>query len=151
EHLERLRPLGVGWHSVVHSSDYSRIELDFKPSAGRYEGGTQNMVGFLGLASSLELLMEFGQQAIGERLVGITGFACERLQAAGATIASPRQGNHRSGILSFEIPGRNSLELKQRAISRGVVLSARGGKLRIAPHAYTSQDDIERLVAAVTE
>ncbi len=60
EHLDRLRPIGVGWHSVVHAADYNRIELELKPSAARYEGGSQNMVGFIGLAESLELLLEFG-------------------------------------------------------------------------------------------
>jgi selenocysteine lyase/cysteine desulfurase len=43
EHLDRLRPFGLGSHSVVHESDYTRIELNLKPSAARYEGGAQNM------------------------------------------------------------------------------------------------------------
>src|SRR5262249_41607809 len=64
EHLDLLRPIGVGWHSVEHASDYSRIELKLKPSAARYEGGTQNMVGFLGLAASLELLLECGTASV---------------------------------------------------------------------------------------
>ena len=53
-HLAHLRPLGVGWHSVVQGSDYNRIALDLKPSAARYEGGSQNMAGFIALAASLE-------------------------------------------------------------------------------------------------
>lgn len=149
EHLDLLRPVGVGWHSVEHASDYSRIELNFKPSAGRYEGGTQNMVGFLGLADSLELLLGLGQQAIGQRLIEITDLACEQLQRAGARISSPREGDHRSGIVSFEMPGKNALEVKHRCLAAGVVLSARGGKLRIAPHAYCNEDDIGRLIEAL--
>lgn len=149
EHLERLRPLGVGWHSVVHAADYHRIELNFKPSAARYEGGTQNMVGFLGLAESLELLLEFGQPALAARILEVTDLICERLVQAGASLYSPREGDHRSGIVSFEFPGRDALEVKRRLLAEGVVASARGGKLRIAAHAYNDASDVERLVDAL--
>jgi cysteine desulfurase/selenocysteine lyase len=150
EHLDLLRPIGVGWHSVEHASDYGRIELKLKDSAARYEGGTQNMVGFLGLADSLELLLEYGPEAIGQRLLEITDAACERLRRSGATVASLREGDHRSGIVSFELPDQNALEVKRRCLAAGVVLSARGGKLRIAPHAYANDDDLDRLIDALT-
>ncbi|HEV3138624.1 MAG TPA: aminotransferase class V-fold PLP-dependent enzyme, partial [Pirellulales bacterium] len=149
EHLDLLRPLGVGWHSVEHASDYSHIELKLKPSAARYEGGTQNMVGFIGLAESLKLLLDLGTAAIAKRLLEITDRACERLQNAGAVIESPREGDHRSGIVSFELSGHNSLQVKHRCLAAGVVLSARGGKLRISPHAYADEEDIERLIRAL--
>jgi len=149
EHLDLLRPIGVGWHSVQHAADYSRIELKLRDSAARYEGGTQNMVGFIGLAESLELLATFGVAALGERILDITDRACYRLRQAGAAIHSPREGDHRSGIVSFEFPGRVALEMKQQALTRGVVLSARGGKLRIAPHAYTNDSDLDRLIEAL--
>ena len=149
EHLDLLRPIGVGWHSVAHAADYSRIELALQPTAARYEGGTQNMVGFLALAESLELLLELGTAAIAERILEITDLACGRLSQAGAVVVSPREGDHRSGIVSFEMPGRDSLELKRRCLDAGVVLSARGGKLRIAPHAYANEEDIDRLVEAI--
>ena len=149
EHLDLLRPIGVGWHSVEHASDYSHIELKLKSTAARYEGGTQNMVGFLGLAESLQLLVDLGHAAIGRRVLDITDLACERLRQAGATIASHREGEHRSGIVSFEMPGQNSTALRQRALAAGVAMSARGGKLRISPHAYVNEDDIERLIDAI--
>jgi selenocysteine lyase/cysteine desulfurase len=149
EHLDLLRPLGVGWHSVVHASDYGRIELRLKPSAARYEGGSQNMVGFLGLAESLELLLAYGQQALGRRIVEITDLACRRLEAIGAAIYSPREGDHRSGIVSFELPGTEALAEKKRLLAQDVVLSARGGKLRIAAHAYNNEADLDRLIEAL--
>ena len=134
---------------MVHASDYARIELSLKPSAARYEGGTQNMVGFIGLADSLELLAEYGPEQIGPRVLEITDLACSKLAAAGATILSDRTGDHRSGIVSFDLPGQVALEVKQRLLAAGVVTSARAGKLRIAPHAYNNAADIDRLVAAL--
>jgi selenocysteine lyase/cysteine desulfurase len=150
EHLDLMRPIGVGWHSVAHAADYSRIELNYKPSAARYEGGTQNMVGFLGLAESLELLVRYGQQAIGERIVALTDLLCERLQTAGAQLYSIREGERCSGIVSCEFPGRDSLAIKQQLLRDGVVCSARGGKLRFATHCYNNESDIDRLIAALS-
>jgi selenocysteine lyase/cysteine desulfurase len=149
EHLDLLRPLGVGWHSVEHAGDYGRIELKLKSSAARYEGGTQNMAGFIGLAESLERLLDLGTAAIAERVLDIADLACRRLREAGAVIASPHDGPHRSGIVAFELPGEDATTVRQRCLAAGVVLSARSGKLRISPHAYVNEADVERLIAAL--
>jgi selenocysteine lyase/cysteine desulfurase len=149
EHLDRLRPIGVGWHSVVHASDYTRIELDLKRSASRYEGGSQNMVGMLGFGASLELLLALGLENIAASILDITDSACERLQAIGATIISDRQRERRSGIVAFELPGRDSLSVKKHCLKQNVVLSCRAGRLRISPHAYNNEEDLDRLVAAL--
>ena len=149
EHLERLRPFGVGWHSVVHSSDYTRIELHLKPSAARYEGGSQNMVGMIGFGASLDLLLELGSEPLAAAILDITDRACERLSAIGAKIVSDREANHRSGIVAFELAGRDPLAMKKHCLTRQVVLSCRAGRLRISPHAYNNEEDVDRLVHAL--
>ncbi len=151
EHLDRLRPLGVGWHSVVHASDYNRIALELKPTAARYEGGSQNMAGFIALAESLELLLHFGAESIGRRILEITDLACQRLAAAGCPIASPRQGDHRSGIVLFETPGRDPTQVRMQLERAGIVVRLRAGKLRISPHAYNNEQDIDRLIEGLTK
>jgi len=148
-HLGRLRPFGVGWHSVVHAADYTRIELNLKPSAARYEGGSQNMVGMLGFGASLELLLELGIQNIAASILDITGQACERLKAFGATVISDRGPEHRSGIVAFEWPGHDPLAVKKHCLYRKVVLSCRAGRLRISPHAYNNGEDLDRLIEAL--
>jgi selenocysteine lyase/cysteine desulfurase len=150
EHLDLLRPMGVGWHSVVHSGDFNRIELTLRPSASRYEGGTYNVAGLVGMGASLELLREFGPVAIGKRLLEITDLTCRRLEGIGARITSHRERpEHSSGIVSFELPQVDPLAVRKACLARGVVLSCRAGRLRVSPHAYTNDDDIERLVAAL--
>lgn len=149
EHLDRLRPFGVGWHSVVHAADYARIELDLKPSAARYEGGSQNMVGMLGLGASLELLLQIGLENIAAAICDITDRACERLLSLGATIVSDRRPEHRSGIVAFELAGRDPLAVKKHCLAQQVVLSCRVGRLRISPHAYNNEEDLDRLIEAL--
>jgi len=150
EHLDRLRPMGVGWNSVVHEHDFNRIELVLKPSAVRYEGGSPNTIGLTGLAASCRLLSRFGQQAIGQRIEELTEFACQRLRSIGAVIRSDRSPQHRSGIVLFDLPGRDPQALRTRCRQQGVVLSCRGGGLRISPHAYNNQEDIQRLIEALS-
>ncbi len=147
EHLERIQPIGVGWNSVAQASDFSHIELKFKDSAARFEGGSSNMVGFAGLGASLELLMSLDIAAIGERILELTDLACHRLVEAGATIAIHRDNQDRSsGIVLFAWPGRDPQSVRRQLLDRKVLVSCRAGKLRISPHAYCNEADIDRLV-----
>lgn len=149
EHLDRLRPLGLGWNSVVKSHDFSKIELRLKPSAARYEGGTYNMPGLLALGASLEMLADYPPEQIAQRLLDLTDVICERLSQIGATLPGPRDRQHASGIVSFDLPGRNLAEVRRRCRDQQVVLSCRGGRLRVSPHAYNNTDDIDRLFEAL--
>jgi selenocysteine lyase/cysteine desulfurase len=149
EHLDRLRPLGVGWNSVVHAHDFTRIELDFKRSASRYEGGSQNMAGLIALAASLRLLLSFGPAALAKRILEVTDLACQRLEEAGAVVLSDRRPEHASGIVLFDLPGRDPQAVRRQCLDRGVVLSCRAGRLRISPHAYNNAEDVDRLVESM--
>jgi selenocysteine lyase/cysteine desulfurase len=153
ERLDELRPIGVGWHSVVQSSDYTKIELNYKPAAQRYEGGSQNMPGVLALGASLELLAslesQFGRGATARRVLAVGDEACRRLCEIGATIHSDRSAKHASGIISFSLDGRDANAVRKQALAAGVALSFRSGRLRISPHAYNDDGDLERLMAAL--
>ncbi len=153
EHLDRLRPLNVGWNSVRSGHDFSRCEFDLRPSAARYEGGSANMVGIAALGASLDLLVSCGlspsDSPIADRILEWNQQAIERLSRIGAVIRSPLREGNRSGILSFEVPGTNPAAVRRHCLERNVVLSVRHHWLRISPHAYNDQDDLERLVDAI--
>jgi selenocysteine lyase/cysteine desulfurase len=151
EHLDRLRPVGVGWNSVRNEMDFSHIELIFKDTAARYEGGSQNVAGFSALGASMALLDQFGPEALSRRILELTDLACERLQQIGATILSDRTPDRASGIVSFDFPGRDLHTLRKQCFERHVYLSCRAGRLRISPHAYNTTEDIDRLIEALRQ
>lgn len=149
EHLDLLRPVGVGWNSVVQAGDFSRLDFQLRPTAARYEGGTYPVAPLVGLGESLALLAEWGPAALGARIVELADLACERLAAAGATIESCRDPVHASGIVRFDWPGHDPARVRRRCVEAGVALSCRAGRLRISPHAYNTPEDLDRLLDAL--
>jgi cysteine desulfurase/selenocysteine lyase len=154
EHLNLLRPLHCGWNSVLAGSDYTRIELNLKPAATRYEGGSQNMVGMLGLAASVDLLRGLGHSPhaspIADQVLAITDYACERLRQLGATLLAPREGGHRSGIVTFQLPGHDPNTIRRRLQDAGIVVRCRAGGVRLSPHGYATPGEVDRLIDELT-
>lgn len=150
--VERLHPVGVGWNSVVGAWDFSTIDFRLKPHAGRWESGTLNMGGILGLGASLDLLMEAGIDAVGQRVLELTDRLCAGAEAVGWGVYSSRRETERSGIVSLHVPTGNDPSAIVRALRRrGVVTNHRAGRLRVSPHAYNTPDEIDRLLDMLRE
>jgi selenocysteine lyase/cysteine desulfurase len=152
EHLERLHPVGVGWNSVKNEHDFHKIVYDLKDTAERYEGGSQNVAGLLALKASLDVLSRFPAEQIAWRVLEITDYACRRLTEAGAIVLSDRSAEaNKSGIVSFEVPGRDPVAIRRHSFENNVILSCRAGRLRISPHAFNDETDIERLIGSMKQ
>ena len=145
KHLERLRTLGIGWNSVQQSGNFADKSLNLKTDASRYEGGTHNMSGYLGLAASLQLTAELSSQVITDRMHEVTDRCCVALESAGGRIVSAREDDHWSGIIACEFDGQKCDSLQRACLSEEVVVNTRDGRLRVSPHLYTDDSDIERL------
>jgi selenocysteine lyase/cysteine desulfurase len=128
--------------------------LNIREAASRYESGSQNLVGFIGLLGSLQTLHQFGlrsnESAIGNRITALTDDLCHRLNEMGLPIYTDRATDDvKSGIVSFDVPGFDSLLLKSQLYAEGVVLSCRGGRLRVAAHAYNNEADLDRMMVSI--
>jgi len=148
--LNLLHPVGVGWNSVVGARDFSRIDFTLKPHAGRWESGTLNVAGITGLGASLELLLEIGVPALAGRLRQLTDDLCARASRVGWTVFSSRRPEDWSAIVSLVVPG----DVRQRVArcrNAGLVINQRAGRLRISPHCYNTTEEIERLIAVLSE
>jgi cysteine desulfurase/selenocysteine lyase len=166
-HLERLRPIGIGWNSLKsagnfdrspfgldegvgdESSDFRIVEplppQSLKNTAARFEGGSQNVGGILALGASIELIVSSGSSAVWLRLQDVMARQFEIVTQYGGRVLSSLDTCRRSGIMACEFPNHSPLDLRDRATQQGVVLNVRRGYVRLSPHVYTNESDFERL------
>jgi selenocysteine lyase/cysteine desulfurase len=149
DRLPLLRATGVGAHSVVQGSDYTHIELKLRENASRYEGGAKNMAGLIGMGASLLLFESLGIENIAASILNITDYACAEIAKLGYRVISPRDRGEGSGIVSLEMPGVDVAAVRRHCLSHGVALAYRAGRIRISPHAYNNEADIDRFVTAM--
>lgn len=148
EWVDRLHPIGVGAFSVVHPFEFSTIDFALKPHAGRWEGGALNVPGITALGASLELLLNMGIENIERRVLELTDYVCERAASLGWTVFSSREPGEKSGIVSLVHPVLSAREVVRRCRDAGVIVNNRADRVRVSPHAYNSEAELDRLFDA---
>jgi cysteine desulfurase/selenocysteine lyase len=145
--IDRLHPIGVGWHSVVNCWDFATIDFRLRPDAARWEGGSPNTAGITALGASLDLLLNIGIGNVAERIFELTDYLCDRATKIGVEVFSSRQADERSGIVSLLPPsGADLAELVRRCRDAGVIVNRRAGRLRASPHCYNTPAEIDRFI-----
>jgi cysteine desulfurase / selenocysteine lyase len=149
EWIDRLRPVDIGWNSVVGANDFSTIDFRLKPHAGRYESGTLNVAGITGLGGSLEMLLEIGVGNVAQRVLELTDYLCEQVSRRGRPrVYSSRRDRDRSGIVSLSYDDGTPLQAKKKQCrDKGIVINHRAGRLRVSPHFYNTLQELDRLIA----
>ncbi len=145
--LEHTRPLMVGWMNVIDALDFGNYNYTLKSSAGRFECGSHNVAGLMGLKASLDLLRTAGITAISNRVKALTDQLIVGLYTKGYQIISPRGGGQWSGIVSFTSPvhSHEPLVMSLRK-EHGVEIALREGRMRASPHFYNTEEQIIRLI-----
>ena len=143
--IERLRPILVGWHSVVGSFNSPENALRLKPGAERWEGGSFNMPGLQALAASVRLLIELGPEAVSARILERAAAVRALARAAGWQVYGSTRPEDLSAIVALTGAGVDPDQAARTFRQRGLVVASRRGRLRISPHVYNNEDDLGRL------
>ena len=147
--LDRLELAAPGWRSVEDMWDFLTYDQPLASDASRFEGGTPNFIGALSLAESIGVLEKAGTGRIASHVLSLTDRLCERLSDAGAEIATIRSASESSGIVTFRMPGVDSVELGRALQREGIVTTYRANGVRVAPHGYNTAAEIDALVDVV--
>lgn len=148
--LPRLDPVMTGWRAVVDRDDYFRYDSPLREGGERFEPGSLNASGFLGMEAGIELLLSVGLAQIEARILTLTDSLIAGLQGRGCVITSPiAHPGERSGIICFRHPGTETSALAKRLGEAGVIVSQRGDAIRVSPHFYNTDAELERLLEAV--
>ena len=142
-----LHPTKVGWRSVENEEDFYNLELKLKNDARRFEPGTLNLAGIAALGTALEMLLEIGIERIFTRISALNDIISSELGNRGLKVISPLGPVNRSGILSF-IPV-DAGKLFRHLLKRKVLAAQRGNAVRLSPHFYNDESDIEKLFEAL--
>lgn len=149
--LDAIRPPFVSWRSMKEPFDLHAAEMTLAPTARRFEYAAYNLAGIYGFNAALDLLLGIGIEQIEERVLALTDRLATLLARRGLEILSPRTRGAASGIVTFRYKDRavDYSALSKDLKRKGVVLSARGGGLRAAPHLYNNDEDLDKLMEAL--
>jgi cysteine desulfurase / selenocysteine lyase len=149
ELLDKLIPGPyVGASSVVDFANFLDYNFSLQPTAERFNIGTPNIPGMIGLHASVELIQEIGIEAIGERVLMLAGTAIGDLQERGFTICADTAPERRSGIVIVEVDDPKATS--ERLAQQGIICIPRGRGIRIAAHYYNTEEEILRVGAALS-
>jgi len=144
--LDRIHPVIVGWHSVIHPLDFEDLEFTLRRDAAKFEEGSPSFMGIMALGAAVDLLAEVGVDRVWKRIAGFIEHAVTGLERRGYEIVSPREEPHRSGILTFRSRDHSPEKLFRILTEGKIVVAVRGGGIRISPHFYNTIEEIDRFL-----
>ncbi|MGB8907155.1 MAG: aminotransferase class V-fold PLP-dependent enzyme [Candidatus Cybelea sp.] len=148
---ERLQLAMPGWRSMRDMWDFHNYGQPFSRDAMRFESGTPNLIGTLSLVCAIDLFERCGQVAIARHVLELTDRLCDGLHRLGAEVFSLRGEVISSAIVTFALPGLESIALGRALEDEGIVTTYRAGGLRLSPHGYNTAEEIDLILAALAE
>jgi cysteine desulfurase/selenocysteine lyase len=149
---DRLTPPVYGWNNVRCPNYVAQEQIVFRNTAQKYEAGTHNLLGLVGLVVAMDLVVELGVENIARELLRKRSWLVPALQTKGFTVlhadATPETG---SGIISFFRPGQDLTPLHQKLMDANIVTSLRTDRtaqryIRLSPHFYNTDAELRKLL-----
>ncbi|HML18125.1 MAG TPA: aminotransferase class V-fold PLP-dependent enzyme, partial [Bryobacteraceae bacterium] len=133
-----------GWRASVDNLHHGMPV--FKESAEKYEGGFLSFPLLYAMQASVDMMLEIGPEAIERRVLDLAGAARASLRNMGA-----RVDDTGSQIVAAKFPGQDPSRLARELKARRVLVAARHGYLRISPHFYNNEEDLQKLEEELTK
>ena len=148
--VQNLEPRTIGWLAVRGSEDFSHMleyNLTYADDARRFEVATIPYQDMAGMVASLEFLGEVGLDVVSEKIQSLAGRLVSGIaQISTLNLVTPFDPARRAGIVCFKVDDVDAVS--KRLDESGVSHSVRaGGVLRVAPHIYNTEQEIDRVLA----
>ncbi len=155
---ELLRPPLLGSWNVVSPQFIAQEDIRFHPGARRYESGTLNLPGILGMGAAMELILDVGVENIAARIrewrktfLGAVRPLGWRLCIEEVDQDPATPDETRTGIIAITHPDKDMAALAKKLEENNVRMSQRVNRageqfLRFSPHFYNTMDELDRVV-----
>jgi len=151
-HLQdQLDPGLVGFRSHKDMWDLQADRVEFPATAQRFEYSTMAFGCAIGLAHSIEYIVDIGVARIFSYNKYLANLLIEGLQERKVEIISPRNEAEQTSIVAARFPGKDPSELARKLKAAKVMVSARKDFVRFSPHLYNQRADIEQALDRIDE
>lgn len=141
----KIEPAYAGWLSVENAWDLLNYELCFKSTAQLFQTGTVNTLGIYSLHTVIKILKQFGYDKIENRIIDNTFLLRNQLNTHGLKLYPDNlEEKYFSGIVTFKHPEAEGLF--DWLSDRKIFTSLREGMIRLSPHFYNTEDEIESVI-----
>ena len=148
------RPVEYNWITQVGSQDFTALtdysrEMQLQPGSRRFDVGETSNFALMPMAiAALDQLLEWGVPRIAETIAALTGRLVSRAAEIGlVAVPAALRAPHYVGL---RFPGGVPSDLPRRLAAERVYASVRSrGALRVTPHVYNTEADVDRLVGAI--
>lgn len=146
-------PLEEGWITRAGSEDFGGLVEyvdDYQPGAVRYDVGERSNFALLpGAVAALDLVLDFTPEAISATVSTLSEPLFDAAEEAGLSVQDPRwRSPHLFGLRLAD--GQAPEALRDRLAAASISVSTRGDSLRISPHLYNHEGDIEALIRVLS-
>lgn len=146
---ETLAPALSGWQA--HARPFAfEPELEHAAGIARWLGGTPAIPALYAATEGPKLVRRAGIEAIRAKSTRQTARLIALADERGYTVRAPREPGRRGGTVAFDVP--HAYEVSRHLLERDILVDYRpGAGIRIAPHFYTSDDELELAVATIDD
>ena len=147
-----LEPNVIGWRSHRGWRNHDNLHHgtpEFKTEAEKYEGGMLTFTVLYAMAEALRMFLEIGPKQVECRVMDLTERTRRVLRDAGARLLADECLHYDSPIIAARFAGRDPSAMAKTLEAERVLVAARHGNLRVSPHFYNDEGDIERFAAAL--
>jgi len=144
-----VAPALTGWQAHEHPFAFEP-EMHYAEHSWRWLGGTPVIPALFAATEGPRILRAAGMEAVRAKSLRQTSRLIALADARGFTTTVPRDAARRGGTVAFDVP--HAREVAQALLARDVVVDFRpGAGIRVAPHFYTTDDELDAAVAAIDE
>ena len=144
-----LAPALTGWQAHRHPFAFE-AEMDYADAAWRWLGGTPVIPALFAATEGPRILRAVGIDAVRAKSVRQTSRLIELANARGYPVTAPRDPSRRGGTIAFDVP--HAREVALALLAENVIVDYRpGAGIRVAPHFYTSDDELEAAVSLIDD
>ncbi len=149
DRVQLLRPRITGWFGARNAFDFDIQTFQPYDDARRFEMGTPALATVHTALGGQEIIDEVGIDAIAAQNRTLTERLVEGCRARGFSLTAATDAEHRSAIVMIRHPDAQTAVA--RLAERGIIVDARPGHVRVSPHFYNTEEEIQRLLETLSE